>query len=165
MKYCPKCKAMYEDWAEQCSDCNVSLVGELPKEHAEQNEEKEREIRLCSQCGYPVEVDEKACKNCGLQTGPYDTLDPLKQIYEQGRVYRKMASGNYDKREVSPYMSIFASSYLFLIPAIILFLLSIVTIKSSPGVSVITFLFAVPLGLLGSKALLTALRKIRNTPK
>ncbi|MFQ6677379.1 MAG: hypothetical protein ACE5D0_03575 [Fidelibacterota bacterium] len=29
-RYCPECKAEYETQIEFCSDCNVTLVGELP---------------------------------------------------------------------------------------------------------------------------------------
>ena len=41
MKYCPKCKTEYQDWAAECADCKVPLVNELPKElpPEENNEE------------------------------------------------------------------------------------------------------------------------------
>lgn len=36
MKYCPECKAEYENWVDKCSDCSVVLVSELPKEPAKE---------------------------------------------------------------------------------------------------------------------------------
>lgn len=30
MRYCPRCRTPYEDWARECSDCGVALVAELP---------------------------------------------------------------------------------------------------------------------------------------
>jgi len=36
VKYCPSCKAEYEDWVAKCSDCDAPLVNELPPEPQEE---------------------------------------------------------------------------------------------------------------------------------
>ena len=47
--YCPKCKAEYREGFTKCSECQVDLVNELPKEP---KKEPEKEIRLATVATY-----------------------------------------------------------------------------------------------------------------
>ncbi|MEW6444174.1 MAG: hypothetical protein AB1640_24790 [bacterium] len=53
MKVCPECKAEYEDWAEECSDCLVRLMSESEyRERKKEEEEEERVRRDLSQADF-----------------------------------------------------------------------------------------------------------------
>lgn len=165
--FCPKCKQEYREGFYKCADCGISLVHELPKEQLKEAK-KESEIKLCSQCGYPITAGEEVCKNCGLQTSPYAHFDPVKQIHEQGRLFRKATSGTYDQSHISPYISIICSILFFLLPAaffiiVFLFFSNQLLLPPSyliyPSVLILLFVF------IGIKMLRTALRKIRDSRK
>jgi len=42
MKYCPKCRVEYENWAKLCGDCQVELVSQLPEEAV--NDEQDQNL-------------------------------------------------------------------------------------------------------------------------
>ena len=50
MKYCPKCRSMFEDWVTKCSDCDVELTGKLPEE-PEQESIKYRKLMQVRNAG------------------------------------------------------------------------------------------------------------------
>ena len=173
LKYCPKCKVEYQKWAEKCSDCKVPLVNELPPEPVSENsvDHFSEAVNLCSQCGCPVPEYEKTCLNCQSQQGEYDNLDPLKQIHEQGRIYRKTATGEYDHKSFSPYMSIIFSVFIFLIPAAVGIIATIGVclyglknaIPMEAKVSIILmYILVLIMGFVGIKILMAAIRKIRK---
>jgi len=48
---------------------------------------------LCLGCTRAVPRDADFCPHCGAAIGPYCWWDPLKRIYAQGNVYRRLTGG------------------------------------------------------------------------
>ncbi|MFA6469530.1 MAG: zinc ribbon domain-containing protein [Bacteroidota bacterium] len=56
MKFCPTCRTEYTDDAIFCADCNILLVGSLPKPVP---------MDECDNCGGEVDLDSDYCPQCG----------------------------------------------------------------------------------------------------
>lgn len=82
MKYCPKCKAEYEDWVTECTDCQVELVNELPTEVNDDIEYKPTNDKLVTIYMNlnlpPIEVAKAILEDYGIRSviKGADTLRP-----------------------------------------------------------------------------------------